>query len=249
MKTINLLTLTVATGSLLTLTARAGIVGSPHDFSSQTWNTDQSDPNTICSVCHTPHHGDTSVVPLWAHQTTASTFTMYSSASLVVVAGSLNNGQPSGISKACLSCHDGTVAINEYGGQTALGGTMSFHGTATFITNSADLGTDLSHTHPISFTYNDSIVGVGSGKDQFLFPTEDPVLTPSGSSSFVPGNDMSINGFLLNGNNTVECTSCHDVHNEVGTPWDPVLNPKLVKIVGVDAGGHGSLLCRSCHNK
>jgi ABC-type metal ion transport system substrate-binding protein len=47
----------------------------------------------------------------------------------------------------------------------------------------------------------------------------------------------------------VECTSCHDVHNQSGTPFDITKNPKLVKIVGVDASGKGSLLCRSCHNK
>src|SRR5271157_1254692 len=47
MKTINLITLTVVAGSLVTFTARAGIVGSPHDFSSQSWNTDPSDPATV----------------------------------------------------------------------------------------------------------------------------------------------------------------------------------------------------------
>jgi hypothetical protein len=38
------------------------------------------------------------------------------------------------------------------------------------------------------------------------------------------------------------------VHNQIGTPFDLVTNPKLVKINGT-AGGIGSLLCRSCHNK
>ena len=59
---------------------------------------------------------------------------------------------------------------------------------------------------------------------------------------------MTVNGFLLNGNHRLECTSCHDVHNQVGTPFDIVSNPKLVKINGTQAGV-GSLLCRSCHNK
>ena len=35
----------------------------------------------------------------------------------------------------------------------------------------------------------------------------------------------------------------------IGSPFDIINNPKLVKIVGVDAQNHGSLLCRSCHNK
>ena len=250
MKTISLLTLTVAAASLVALTAQAGILNSPHDFSSQAWNTDPADPNTVCSTCHTPHHADGTVVPLWAHATTVASFTMYSKSSVpssqIVFTPAV---QPNGISKACLSCHDGTVAINTYGGQPSLGGTMTTHGTATFITNSANLGTDLSHSHPISFTYDNTIVGSGPGKDQWLYnPDATPVLTPA-SGTFVAGNDMSINGFLLNGNHSLECTSCHDVHNQNGTPFDISSNPKLVKIVGIDAGGHGSLLCRSCHNK
>ena len=251
MKTINLLALTVVTGSLLTFTARAGIVGSPHDFSSQSWNTDPADPATVCSTCHTPHHADSTVVPLWSHQTTISSFIMYNKANvpisqMVAVPAS----QPNGPSKACLSCHDGTVAINAYGfpslNQTPL------HGTATYVTNSAQIaenGNNLTHSHPISLVYNPALVGTGPNQDRWLWnPNTTPVLTPV-SGTFVPGNDMTVNGFLLDGNNTLECTSCHDVHNQIGTPFDIVKNPKLVKIVGVDSSGHGSLLCRSCHNK
>jgi hypothetical protein len=249
MKTFNLLKLTVAMGTLLTLTARAGIQGSPHDFHGQSWNSDPTDPNTVCSVCHAPHHADSSVVPLWNHATTTpSQFTMYNQANLIAL-GDLNgaaalkatiDAEPAGASLACLSCHDGTVAINTYGGTT--------HGSATTITNSANLGTDLTHSHPISLTYDNNLAGPGVNQDKWLFdPDTTPVLTPD-SGTFVAGNDMTVNGFLLNGNHRLECTSCHDVHNQVGTPYNIVSNPKLVKINGTQAGV-GSLLCRSCHNK
>lgn len=247
MKTIHLITLTVATGSLLAFTTRAGVLGSPHDFSSQSWNVEASDPQSVCSACHIPHHADSSVIPLWSHEVTASTFTMYNTANVTALGDSATDlqatidAQPAGPSKACLSCHDGTVAINTYGGTT--------HGTATTLTNSASLGTDLTHSHPISLSYTPAIVGTGAGQDKWLYdPNTTPVLTPA-SGTFVPGNDMTINGFLLNGQNRLECTSCHDVHNQEGTPFNITSNPKLVKIVGVDAGGKGSLLCRSCHNK
>lgn len=245
MKTINLLTLTVVTGSLLTFTARAGILGSPHDFSSQSWNTDPSDPATVCSTCHTPHHADNTVVPLWSHQTTVASFTMYNNANVAVAdLQATVDAQPAGPSKACLSCHDGTVAVNTYGGI----GNFSTHGPATILTNSALIGTDLTHSHPISLSYTPAITGTGLGQDKWLYnPNTTPVLTPD-SGIFVPGNDMTVNGFLLNGKNRLECTSCHDVHNQEGTPFDIVKNPKLVKIVGTQAG-KGSLLCRSCHNK
>src|SRR6516225_6104691 len=119
MKRINLLTRIAVTGTLMTmfLAARAGIVNSPHDFSTRSWNTDPADPNTVCAVCHTPHHADSTVVPLWSHQSTASTFVMYNNANVPVAnLQAPVDAQPAGISKACLSCHDGTVAINTYGG-------------------------------------------------------------------------------------------------------------------------------------
>lgn len=250
MKTLNLLTLTLVAGSLLTLTARAGIVGSPHDFSGRSWNTDPSDPASVCSACHTPHHADSSVIPLWSHATTVSSFTMYNTVNVTALGDNATDlqasidAQPAGTSKACLSCHDGTVAINTYGG---IGNYQTVGGTAVYVTNSANLGTDLTHSHPISLTYDPSIVGPGVNQDQWLYnPNTTPVLTPD-SGPFVPGNDMTINGFLLNGQNRLECTSCHDVHNQEGTPYGPN-NMKLVKIVGTQAG-KGSLLCRSCHNK
>lgn len=241
MKTLNLLTLSVLTGTLLTFAAKAGIVGSPHDFSSQSWNNDPADPKSVCSACHTPHHADSTVVPLWSHGTTASSFTMYNNANVPVADLQMTvDSQPAGPSKACLSCHDGTVAVNTYGSTTV--------GTATYITNSANLGTDLTHSHPISLTYDPAKVGTGTGQDKWLYdPNTTPVLTPD-SGTFIPGNDMTINGFLLGGKNRLECTSCHDVHNQEGTPFNITSNPKLVKINGTQAGV-GSLLCRSCHNK
>lgn len=252
MKMTYLLT-SVAAGSLLTLTAQAGIVGSPHDFSSQSWNTDPADPATVCSTCHTPHHADSSVVPLWAHATTSASFHMYNQANVPVsqAVAQLPATTPNGPSLACLSCHDGTVAINTYGGSPTYGGTMTTHGTATYLTNSALIGTDLTHSHPISFVYNPALVGTGPTQDKWLNnPQTTPVLQPV-SGTFNLGNNMTIQGFLLNGDTQyhLECGSCHDVHNQLGTPYDPILNPKLVKIVGVDSTGKGSLLCRSCHNK
>lgn len=246
MKTLNLLTLTVVTGSLMASIAQAGILGTPHDFSGQSWNNDPTDPKAVCSACHTPHHADSSVIPLWSHATTASTFTMYNTANVTALGDYATDlqapidAQPAGPSKACLSCHDGTVAINTYGGSTK--------GTPYMLTNSASLGTDLTHSHPISLTYSPAIVGTAPGQDKWLYnPNTTPVLTPD-NGTFIPGNDMTINGFLLGSRNRLECNSCHDVHNQEGTPFNITSNPKLVKINGTQAGV-GSLLCRSCHNK
>jgi hypothetical protein len=242
MKNVTQITLSIVTSVLLLSSAatRAGIIGSPHDFSGETWNTSASDQHTVCSVCHTPHHASVDAGPLWNHAQTSGGFTMYNNAnSPAADLQALTEAEPAASSLACLSCHDGTVAVNAYGGAPA--------STPVTITNSANLTKDLSHSHPISFPY-DTIL---STKDKWLFDPATKMVTPpvSGGGAFVSGDDMTINGFLLGGKFRLECSSCHDVHGQEGSPFDIVNNPKLVKIVGVDAQNNGSLLCRSCHNK
>ena len=248
MKTLNLLTRSIAVGALLVspVIAQAGILGSPHDFSAEAWNVKPGDQNTVCGTCHTPHGGDSSIVPLWSHATTTASFQMYNAANVATADLQMTpDAQPAGISKACLSCHDGTVAVNQYGGAGANG----WGGTPYYITNSAKLGTDLTHTHPISMKYDPALVGNGANQDKWLWnPDTKDVLVPDNQPNFVPGNSMKVKDFLLVGDHRLECASCHDVHNQEGTPYDPFLNPSLVKIMGTQAG-KGSLLCRSCHNK
>ena len=43
---------------------------------------------------------------------------------------------------------------------------------------------------------------------------------------------MTISGFLLGGNHRLECSSCHSVHNQVGSPYNIVNNPYLKIING-----------------
>ncbi len=99
--------------------AIAGIELSKHDFTLSGWNT----AGEICNVCHTPHEGDMSLdAPLWDHElTTVVTYGLYSSGTLTETAG-----QPtSGVSKLCLSCHDGTIAVDAFGGAGGTGGSGS----------------------------------------------------------------------------------------------------------------------------
>jgi predicted CXXCH cytochrome family protein len=153
----------------------ASIVGSPHDLSGRGWGT-----NEICIFCHTPHNAKSpQLVPLWNHASTAATFTLYSSSTLNAVPG-----QPSNNSKACLSCHDGTVALDSYGARTG----------TNFISGGALLGTDLSNDHPISFTY-----------DAALATADGALVTPANASQVVAGIPLYTA--------KVECASCHDVHN------------------------------------
>lgn len=67
----------------------------------------RSDYGEVCVYCHTPHGSSPVAVPLWNRTIAATTYQLYSSDSL--------NGpvtQPGTHSLACLSCHDGQVAVD-----------------------------------------------------------------------------------------------------------------------------------------
>jgi predicted CXXCH cytochrome family protein len=161
-----------------------GITGSDHDFSSNGWS-----GGKICEVCHTPHNANTTLqdAPLWNHELTTATFTLYSSGTVDATLG-----QPDGASKLCLSCHDGTVAIDNYGDQT--------NGT-NFVGGGELIGTDISNDHPISFTYDATLASADGG-------LHDPTTANSGLGGTIE-EDLLISGKM-------QCSSCHDVHNSTG---------------------------------
>ncbi len=158
------------------------IVGSDHDFSGENWN----NTGEICLPCHTPHNSLSTLVPLWNHATSASTFTLYTSVTL-----DASVGQPSAASLACLSCHDGTVALDSFGGNTG----------NNFMSGGDNLGNDLSNDHPVSFAYDAALATADGG----LF---NPATANSGLGGTI-ANDLLLGG-------QVECASCHDVHNGSG---------------------------------
>lgn len=162
-----------------------GISGSAHDFSGKAWNT----TGQICVVCHTPHFSDTTVTtaPLWNHEVTTATYTLYSSSTLDATVG-----QPNDESLLCLSCHDGTVALDNFGGNT--GGT-------NFIGGGVKVGTDLSDDHPVSFTYNTALATADGG----LY---DPATQTSGLGGTIRADLLF--------SDRLECASCHDPHNGAG---------------------------------
>lgn len=205
--------------ALGTQSAVAGIgtvVGSKHDFSSTGPNATYNGTTTqVCVYCHAPHALTTST-PLWNHASTATSFTLYSSSSL-----NATMAQPGGVSKLCLSCHDGTVAVDSFGGAT---GTKLIAGTAA-----ANLGTTLANDHPIGFAYNAALVALDPG-----------LRAVTTAATIGTGNTGTIDSKMLF-SSQMECASCHDVHNSTsGT----AVESKLLKITTV-----GSALCTTCHIK
>jgi hypothetical protein len=68
----------------------------------------RSDYGEICVYCHTPHGANTAYrLPLWNRTVKPTTYQLYSSTQMTQ-----NVTQPGLNSIACLSCHDGQVAID-----------------------------------------------------------------------------------------------------------------------------------------
>lgn len=188
MRLRNLFAALILVSAIAWISYGQSIVGSAHDFSAQSWNTS----GEICVVCHTPHNADITVAnaPLWNHSLTTQTFQIYSSSVSPTFTGT--TGQPDASSKLCLSCHDGSVALENFGGVG--GGTH-------FISGGANLGTDLRNDHPISFTYDATLATTDGG----LF---NPATALSGLGSTI-ASDLLFAGKM-------QCASCHDVHNSAG---------------------------------
>ncbi len=195
-----------------------------------------TDPlDRICIFCHAPHHtmlqsesGGINYLPLWNHGVTVQSYSVYESdfgdgpvsSGLTGLGDSTSTnqfadrhllnaeiGQPGAVSKLCLSCHDGTVAVNEYGADPqrsysqGAGDAMIDASTDQFLIGG---GGNLVNHHPIGFDY----VAVASMDDEIANP--DTVI-----------NDATLEittiRSLLYGGNQMECVTCHDVHNSKNT--------------------------------
>lgn len=134
----------------------------------------------ICVFCHTPHVVGAST-PLWNRESPTLVYIPYSSSTL-----KSTPGQPTGTSKKCLSCHDGTIAL----GRVLQARPPVIRGGK--IRGRANLTTDLSDDHPISFEYSSSL----AGQDQELV---DP--------SKLAGGPVK-----LDEHGQLQCMTCHDPH-------------------------------------
>ncbi|MCP4682022.1 MAG: cytochrome c3 family protein [Desulfobacterales bacterium] len=175
----------------------AQIAGTSHDFSGEGWSGGYDE---ICSACHTPHNADTSVTnaPLWDHVLTTAAYTVYTNPATL---DATMDNPPDGVSKLCLSCHDGTVALDAFGGRTP---------TAGAITGDALLGTDLSDDHPVSFTY-----------DTALATADTELIDPDQAASGPDGGTIADEMLF---SDEMHCASCHDVHDGTNKPFLRIVN-------------------------
>lgn len=203
----------------------SSVIGTPHDLAPEP-----------CAMCHSPHNGQGSY-PLWNRTQPAQTWLTYNSISFDM---NPTDNPPRAPSSLCLVCHNGVASeLVNYPGP------CSNPDAAYDITvaGCANLGTDLTNDHPISFNYNDSLdldgnnfpvaanVGLGpnpryaitggySGTNYFLY--EDPASTSLGY------------GF--------ECSTCHSVHDLASYP-----GKGNYQVYFLRCDNSGSRMCLDCH--
>jgi predicted CXXCH cytochrome family protein len=156
--------------------AHAGISATKHNLGTTGTGTNHLTAGTaeICVFCHTPHASNTAVsAPLWNKPVNGGTYTTYTTATSATIDGSVNM---TGVSLACLSCHDGTQAMDTMinapgsGGYNVAGAPLSgavwtgANQTAGALAVGAltNLTTDLTNDHPVGIQYCGGGVSTGS---------------------------------------------------------------------------------------
>jgi len=151
----------------------------------------------ICIFCHASHSG-MGVQPLWNRALPSTPFALYKSRPSDPQA-SPSRGEPDGSSKLCLSCHDGTLALGAVANRRkpiAVRGTIAGRlppGSRGLI------GTDLSGSHPVSFVVDDRMIAQRAARGSSLAPLERMRSDPT---------------VKLDRNDKVQCTSCHNAHDD-----------------------------------
>ena len=206
----------LATVAAVRLSARgnvAAIINSKHDFRATSGAEVRSvGGRDACIFCHTPHNagaGNGTGAVLWNHKVSLRDFSSYTSSTLQSMVTPI---QAQDVSKLCLSCHDGTIAL----GDTVNDGLIEFvQGQGYHIPSSS--GDNLANAQGFSDDHPFGFVPATRGEVR-LPPPGDPVH--------------------LDGNGKVQCTSCHDPHQE---NLDATEGKFLVK------PNNQSALCVSCH--
>ncbi len=177
--------LVVLTSFAATASADESIVHSKHDLSARGPGPIRAvHENEICIFCHTPHNASPQT-PLWNRANPRTHYRIYESSTT-----DARIDQPSGPSKMCLACHDGSMALGTILSQPA---THPIVMTArTIPPGMADLTNDLSDDHPIGFRYDRALSNIDRQLRAPEVVTQDLLLGPHGE---------------------LHCTTCHDPHN------------------------------------
>lgn len=159
------------------------VVNSKHDLSAMGPGPVRAlGESEVCIFCHTPHNASPAA-PLWNRTNPQTHYRIYQSSTL-----DARVDQPSGSSKLCLSCHDGSIALGLVNSRdTPIAMTH-----AVMPTGPADLTSDLSDDHPIGLRF-----------DRQLANRDRQLRSP----------DQVDHRVKLGPRGELDCVACHDPHN------------------------------------
>jgi predicted CXXCH cytochrome family protein len=157
--------------------------------------------------------------------------------------GTSSNPELDTTSHLCLSCHDGSIAIDAYGGKTT--GSVYMGTIASFAAIAGSTDTDLSADHPLGVGYpgltttatvNNGVVAAGgTGASWTSVPGWNDPTQPAFTTGGINGLPAINLVPLPNGLVGVGCGTCHEPHdNTYGF---------------VRMNNNGSALCLKCHAK
>lgn len=221
-------------------TAPSLITGSAHDFSTKNWQ----GSNEICKPCHTPHNAPTPASissRMWNHNLTTATYILHGSSGAT---GSYSTVLDNS-SRLCMSCHDGTVHLDAFGGAN---GSIDWA-----AGDKKNLGTDMSNDHPVGQA---ALYKAESSSYKSLDTTTDATTGLKSYATTVGGKlrlvDLKIARTVPDPNDAtktittgktlaVGCSTCHTAHGagDGGLRYDHLLRMQ----------NGASALCLTCHNK
>ncbi len=263
-KRTSLMTVAALVGAVAVMgigAAFAGIQGSKHDLGAggaSQFGATGGGSGEVCVFCHTPHGSDTSAsVPLWNRALPSTSYTRYSALNTSTLDGT--EAPVGSVSLACLSCHDGTQAMDVMINAPGSGAGTPPAGTAMTGTPFPNLGADLSNDHPISIQYAGGGLVSGDADGAYTstkFKDKDFNSVYKSTINGVPAwwvdsdasgtrqkTEMMLYTRTVGGTTEpyVECASCHDPHN--------ASTAGAAQVAFLRTDNTNSEVCLACHNK
>ena len=246
-----------------------GVLDSVHDMRTATGSGPGSDfggNDRVCAFCHTPHHAyqgsdPNEYYPLWSRTLNGENFAPYASSTINAIDWAADIAI--GPTRLCMSCHDGTIAVDQHYGSLKDVGTklqennvgldgVWIGGAAVGLLANGSLSND----HPLGFNYDTVATGPStpgtnptSGQVSGALPQEDPWIRAAADDLVYTGNTWGIKVAdrlytdPADGSRYMTCATCHDVHNKKNMDTTAHANYLVL------APQANSALCLTCHIK
>lgn len=242
--------------ALAAVAARAapgdGLANTGHDFTRYAGAALAGGPAAAgpCTFCHTPHVSKTTELG-WNHTLSKNNFDYGVAATTAGTPYARFRGDSyKGPSAKCLSCHDGSVAIGDIGGQRQGGRVLAAEriGSNGFaVAEQVGANGSLGGNHPVAMPYPyarmaNTYNGVTNGARLIA---GDWVPDPTVNNMRLYSEDSA--GNVIDtprpGAAGIECSSCHDPHNKAS---------KDAMFLRAKVGGstrESGYICLQCHDK